>query len=88
MPVRSDSSDDIKCSRCGYKHEQRKCPAYGQTCRQCNKKNHFTKMCKNERKHPRKMHMLEQTEEGDKNMFLGTLEVQRNKLKKRTVCHY
>ncbi|XP_056109383.1 uncharacterized protein K02A2.6-like [Rhinichthys klamathensis goyatoka] len=34
-------------------------------------------MCKMERKQPRKMHTLEQTEEDDKNMFLGTVDVQR-----------
>lgn len=37
----------------GYKHELRKCPAYGQTCRMCTKKNHFAKMCKNSRKKSR-----------------------------------
>lgn len=35
----------FNCDRCGYKHVQRKCPAYGQTCKECEKKNHFAKMC-------------------------------------------
>lgn len=35
-----------KCSRCGYQHEFKKCPAYGQMCKACNKRNHFAKMCK------------------------------------------
>lgn len=34
-----------ECSRCGNKHEYRKCPAYGKTCKSCQKKNHFAKMC-------------------------------------------
>lgn len=38
MPVQCDSNDDTKCNICGYKHEQRKCPAYGQMCRLCNEK--------------------------------------------------
>ena len=28
------------------KHAKRKCPAYGKTCRKCNKKNHFANVCK------------------------------------------
>lgn len=31
------------CSRCGYVHQPRKCPAYGATCRKCGKANHFEK---------------------------------------------
>ena len=29
------------CKYCGRDHEKRKCPAYGQTCRNCNAANHF-----------------------------------------------
>ena len=36
-----------KCKFCGFEHEmlKSKCPAYGETCRNCNRKNHFKKMC-------------------------------------------
>ena len=35
------------CGRCGRNHNQREtCPAKGQTCLKCKKKNHFQKMCK------------------------------------------
>ncbi len=36
----------VQCSRCGNQHEYKKCPAYGQTCKACNKRNHFSKICK------------------------------------------
>ena len=48
----SESSDDeshkskIKCLKCGMKHANRKCPAFGKECFQCGKKNHFGKFCK------------------------------------------
>lgn len=29
----------VNCNRCGCKHEHRKCPAYGQVCKSCQKKN-------------------------------------------------
>lgn len=33
------------CTRCGTKHQPRECPAFGKTCHACKKKNHFKKMC-------------------------------------------
>lgn len=40
--------DRNKCTFCGYFHDytRGKCPAIGQICRKCNKKNHFEKMCR------------------------------------------
>ncbi|VDH90159.1 Hypothetical predicted protein [Mytilus galloprovincialis] len=37
----------IDCRYCGRKHEpsKQKCPAYGQSCRKCNKKDHFAAVC-------------------------------------------
>ena len=34
------------CRYCGRRHAKRECPAYGQTCRKCGKKNHFQAKCK------------------------------------------
>ena len=38
---------NLKCKYCNRSHEQRKeaCPAYGQTCRRCSKRNHFESVC-------------------------------------------
>ena len=33
------------CGRCGYSHEPRNCPAFGETCRKCNGKNHLSRVC-------------------------------------------
>ena len=35
----------FKCKFCGYEHIKGKCPAFGQSCRGCGRKNHFEKMC-------------------------------------------
>ena len=37
-----------QCSRCGRLHEVRKCPAFNQKCRRCQKKGHFMKMCRSQ----------------------------------------
>ncbi|XP_045541721.1 uncharacterized protein LOC123723199 [Papilio machaon] len=34
------------CGYCGTVHSRFECPAYGKTCRKCNKLNHFSKMCR------------------------------------------
>lgn len=34
------------CTRCGYSHKTRECPAYGKQCRSCGKQNHYSSMCK------------------------------------------
>ena len=39
----------LKCGKCGYKHEPRKCPAFGKLCHNCKKKNHFSTVCKNKK---------------------------------------
>ena len=43
--------DDSVCSRCGLETCKRgtKCPANGQTCSKCNKKNHFSRVCKSQK---------------------------------------
>ena len=35
------------CSRCGYRHQPRNCPAFGKTCKKCIKQNHFAQICRN-----------------------------------------
>lgn len=34
------------CGYCGYKHAPRQCPAYGKECKNCHRKNHFAKVCR------------------------------------------
>ena len=34
------------CGKCGYSHEEGKCPAKGKQCNKCKKYNHFAKVCK------------------------------------------
>ena len=33
------------CKYCGGWHKQGSCPAYGKSCRRCNKKGHFASVC-------------------------------------------
>ena len=74
-PASQDEQKGFDCNRCGYKHEYKKCPAFGQTCKSCQKKNHFAKMCKAQG-HTSKMHAVEQSD-SDHNMFIGTINVEQ-----------
>ena len=61
-----------KCGKCGYKHEPRKCPAFGKLCHNCKKKNHFSTVCKN-----KKMHELQENDY-DSDIFLDSVETDQN----------
>jgi len=39
------NTDSPKCHYCGRQHQPRRCPAYGQICKSCGKKNHFASVC-------------------------------------------
>ena len=40
------TANDIKdCRYCGRDHKVRQCPAFGQSCSKCGKKNHFARLC-------------------------------------------
>ncbi|KAL4718027.1 hypothetical protein ACJJTC_007858 [Scirpophaga incertulas] len=41
-----DESITKVCSKCGYIHNYRQCPAFNKTCAKCQAKNHFAKMCR------------------------------------------
>ena len=43
---KSSQQSKNPCSRCGNFHGQGQCPAVGQLCRKCGKRNHFSKCCK------------------------------------------
>lgn len=58
----NDKKAQSKCSRCGYEHGPKKCPAYGKTFVTCNKKKHFVK---NQATGARTLHMVETEEEDD-----------------------
>ncbi|CAG2249249.1 unnamed protein product [Mytilus edulis] len=45
MGTDNQRSQDL-CNYCGFRHESRRCPAYGKDCRSCGKKNHFESMCR------------------------------------------
>jgi len=37
----------IDCRYCGYEQQKGKCPAYGEQCRKCGKRNHYGRICQN-----------------------------------------
>ena len=39
----------VKCQNCGVQHPIRKCPAFGKTCFNCGKLNHYAEFCRKTR---------------------------------------
>lgn len=66
---RKDKSNK-RCKCCGGKHDRDKsaCPAYGETCDYCGKKNHFTKLCLS-RKANTRVKMVEDDDSSDDSVY-------------------
>ena len=47
----NQSSNGKKCKFCGRIHKPRECPAYGQECHKCKKKNHWANCCQTKKVH-------------------------------------
>lgn len=62
------------CRNCGRVHEPKACPAYGQNCNYCQKRNHFATCCLSKKKHARKVHTVE-LPESDEEFFIGSLHI-------------
>ena len=62
----------FNCRNCGTRHGARECPAYGKTCHNCQRQNHFQNMCRSQKK----VHGLEEeTKElhSNTNLFVGAV---------------
>ncbi|KAK3093011.1 hypothetical protein FSP39_010012 [Pinctada imbricata] len=57
------------CNKCGRKHEARKCPAFGQTCGKCHRKDHFAAKCPY-KKRREKVNALDPKESDSEDEFL------------------
>ncbi|KAL1444974.1 hypothetical protein MTO96_029405 [Rhipicephalus appendiculatus] len=64
------------CGRCGTVHQPRQCPAYGSTCYACGKFGHYASVCRQkQRTVQKKVHVLDQEDDSDKELSLGSLTV-------------
>ncbi|XP_061887621.1 uncharacterized protein K02A2.6-like isoform X2 [Entelurus aequoreus] len=61
-----DKSMEFKCGKCGGSHKPKYCPAYGKTCNNCGRSNHYAKCCKAASR--KKVHTVE--EDDDKEEFI------------------
>ena len=43
---RQEGFQRVTCSRCGWTHKPRQCPAFGQQCKKCHGRNHFARVCR------------------------------------------
>ena len=69
---KSPPNKTFNCRNCGTRHGARECPAYGKTCRNCQRQNHFQNMCRSRKK----VHGLEEeTKEhhSNTNLFVGAV---------------
>ena len=73
-------SNTQECSYCGYQHKPGSCPAYGKTCRSCNGRNHFAKVCPKRLRNVRLVQCdLSQVEDHDSHNFFVAAVSDRDK---------
>ncbi|XP_048747335.2 uncharacterized protein K02A2.6-like [Ostrea edulis] len=62
------------CKKCGKSHALKKCPAYGQTCHECGKPNHYAKMCRSKKTKSKKIHEVDPESDSDSEFGIETVE--------------
>uniref|UniRef100_A0A1A8IVJ0 Peptidase A2 domain-containing protein n=1 Tax=Nothobranchius kuhntae TaxID=321403 RepID=A0A1A8IVJ0_NOTKU len=75
------SNKQTVCTKCGIKHEPRKCPAYGEACLKCKKKNHFSKLCRSnidKDKPYTKTKMVNNLEADTDTLYIGVVSSDKN----------
>lgn len=70
---RDQKEREFKCGKCGGSHKPKSCPAYGKSCNNCGKSNHYAKCCKAASK--KKVHTVEEDEEDDGEFMIDVVEV-------------
>ncbi|UYV79187.1 K02A2.6-like [Cordylochernes scorpioides] len=68
--------DIINCRYCGSKHGKASCPAYGKICTWCNRKNHFSKVCRLRIQKPKQM-KVRAIQEQDESSDEAVLQLRR-----------
>ncbi|GFT44596.1 reverse transcriptase domain-containing protein [Trichonephila clavipes] len=67
---------EFKCKQCVKKHEK-KCPAFGTKCRNCERRNHWAKMCRTQSKQKnlaaRRVNAMEENSENS-DIYIGELK--------------
>ena len=61
-----EQEQKTECGNCGRHHRKRECPAFGQRCRKCGKKNHFQAQCRSKN---RNVANLEEESEDDEDVY-------------------
>ncbi|UYV81298.1 K02A2.6-like [Cordylochernes scorpioides] len=69
--------DIINCRYCGSKHRKASCPAYGKICTWCNRKNHFSKVCRFRIQNPKQMN-VRAIQEQDESSDEAVLQLRRH----------
>ncbi|XP_067945271.1 uncharacterized protein [Watersipora subatra] len=64
-----------KCARCGYMtHTKGSCPAIGSTCKKCNGRNHFAKVCRTGNKKLSQVNEVTNLSPRVESLFIGTVD--------------
>lgn len=67
-----EKSAEFKCDKCGGSHKPKWCPAFGKSCNNCGKSNHYARCCKAASK--QKVHTVDEEEEDDEEFIVDVVQ--------------
>ncbi|XP_038139714.1 uncharacterized protein LOC119782701 [Cyprinodon tularosa] len=67
-----EKSAEFKCGKCAGTHKPKSCPAYGKSCNNCGKSNHYARCCKAAAK--KKVHAVDEEDEDDSEFIVDVVQ--------------
>ncbi|GFY74921.1 reverse transcriptase domain-containing protein [Trichonephila inaurata madagascariensis] len=87
----NNQKNEVKYKQCGKIHEKKKCPSFGTKCRNCDGRNHWTKICRTRRNKQKNMaaqrvNAIEENSENSETIYIGELKSANELDTKETNC--
>lgn len=73
------------CGKCGSSHKPKSCPAFGKSCNNCGRSNHYARCCKSASK--QKVHAVDEEEEDDGEFIVDVVQARTTEKEERQQYH-
>jgi len=67
-----EKSTEFKCGKYGGSHKPKSCPAFGKSCNNCGRSNHYARCCKAASK--QRVHAVDEGEEDDQEFIVDVVQ--------------
>ena len=71
--LKAQEANQKACRKCGGTHKPRQCPAFGATCHNCGKRNHYAKVCTSPHEKVGTVRRVNDLDREVESLFIGTM---------------